>query len=382
VESRDRQSQNDGSISVPGYALYGKRRINSTPRMSNVIVTGGAGFIGSALVRRLVADGHDVLNIDKLTYAGDLRSIAECAGAANYRFLEEDIVNVQAMTRAFDAHRPVAVFHLAAESHVDRSIHDARSFIQTNLVGTSVLLEVALDFWRQRGPAQDFRFIHVSTDEVYGSLGREGSFTEDTKYDPRSPYSAAKAGSDHLVSAWFHTYDLPTIISNCSNNFGPYQHPEKFIPTVIRSVLSGNPIPVYGAGENVRDWLYVDDHVDGLIKAWEVGRPGEKYNFGGDCELANLQLAKHICEALSQQRPPQSGSYEDLVQFVADRPGHDFRYAVNSDKSKRALSWTRRHSFESALEATIQWYLMNPEWWEAKDDVSDALPDRAQALSP
>jgi len=330
-------------------------------------VTGGAGFIGSALVRRGVADGHQILNIDKLTYAGSMDAVAMVAERASYRFLRADVVDGDAIAHAFAEFAPDVIFHLAAESHVDRSIDRPAAFIATNVVGTHAVLEAALRYWSKLDTARRarFRFVHVSTDEVYGSLGDDGLFREDSPYRPNSPYSASKAAADHLARAWFATYGLPVIVSNCSNNYGPYQHPEKLIPTVLRHALRESEIPVYGDGRNRRDWLHVDDHVDGLLQLFAHGRPGESYLFGGRAEIANLDLVRTLCRILDRQRArPSGGSYADLIAFVADRPGHDFRYAIDPTKAERHLSWSPRRSLDLGLEETVAWYLAHPSWLE------------------
>lgn len=333
--------------------------------MDRVLVTGGAGFIGSAAVRRLVKEGAHVLNVDKLTYAGDPRTVAECERAPHYRFLQADIGDAPAMNAAFSEFRPTVVLHLAAESHVDRSIDGPSAFVNTNLGGTFVMLEAALAYWRTLGKSDQarFRYVHVSTDEVYGSLGEEGRFTEDTPYAPNSPYSATKAGSDHLARAWFKTYDLPVLTSNCSNNYGPFQNHEKFIPTILRSAIHGQPIPIYGAGKNMRDWLFVEDHVDALLTIAERGVPGEKYNVGGGVEFANIDLARKICTLLDERRPRKDGrSYSEQISMVQDRPGHDFRYAIDCSKLARELCWTPAHDFAAGIARTVDWYLANPDW--------------------
>ena len=332
-----------------------------------ILLTGGAGFIGSALVRHLIANtGHQVLNIDKLTYAGDLRSLDTVAGDPRYSFRKADICDQTAMQRALADFRPDVVTHLAAESHVDRSIDGPSAFIQTNIVGTATLLGAVLDYWRglDAGAKGRFRFHHISTDEVFGSLGDEGFFTETTAYDPRSPYSASKASSDHLVRAWHHTYGLPVVITNCSNNYGPYHFPEKLIPLMIIKALAGEALPVYGQGSNVRDWLYVDDHVRALTRVFEAGTPGENYIIGGRSERTNLQVVHQICDILDGLRPlPQGRSYREQIAYVADRPGHDHRYAIDPTKIEQDLGWGAQESFESGMEATVRWYLDNEAWW-------------------
>lgn len=329
-----------------------------------ILVTGGCGFIGSALVRRLVKEGHDVLNLDAMTYAGDARSVSGVADSETYRFRKVDVANAPAVASAFTDFRPQRVFHLAAESHVDRSIDGPGIFIRTNVTGTSVMLDAALAYWRGLDEAARaaFRLIHVSTDEVYGTLGAgDPAFSEDTPYAPNSPYAASKAGADHLARAWMETYGLPVIITNCSNNYGPFQHPEKLIPTVIRTALSGGDIPVYGKGENIRDWLYVSDHVEGLLAAAGKGEAGRKYNFGGDAERTNLDLVHTLCRQLDAKRPADR-PYEDQVRFVTDRPGHDLRYAVNNQRARDELGWQPSVTLDSGLSETIDWYLAHPDW--------------------
>ena len=332
------------------------------------IVTGGAGFIGSALVRHLVRDTEaTVLVVDKLTYAGNLASLKEVADSPRYSFLQADICNQAAMDKAFADFKPDTIFHLAAESHVDRSIDGPGEFIRTNVVGTATLLQSALAYWRTLpdGTKPDFRFQHISTDEVYGSLGAEGFFTEKTPYSPHSPYSASKASSDHLVRAWHDTYGLPTLITNCSNNYGPYHFPEKLIPLVILNALDGKQLPVYGAGANVRDWLHVEDHVAALCLVNEKGVPGETYNVGGHNERTNLEVVQTICRILDELRPRADGSpYESLITFVADRPGHDLRYAIDPSKLMGELGWRPKHTFDTGIRATVQWYLDNAWWWQ------------------
>ncbi|MBR1588970.1 MAG: dTDP-glucose 4,6-dehydratase [Kiritimatiellae bacterium] len=326
------------------------------------IVTGGAGFIGSALARHLVRDTEaTVLVVDKLTYAGNMESLKEVAGSPRYSFLRADICDQAAMDKAFADFRPDTIFHLAAESHVDRSIDGPGEFIRTNVVGTATLLQSALAWWRAN---PQFRFQHISTDEVYGSLGAEGFFTEKTPYAPHSPYSASKAASDHLVRAWHDTYGLPTLITNCSNNYGPYHFPEKLIPLVILNALDGKPLPVYGAGANVRDWLHVEDHVAALCLVNEKGVPGETYNVGGRNERTNLEVVRTICHILDELRPRADGtSYESLITFVKDRPGHDLRYAIDPSKLMDELGWKPRHTFDTGIRATVLWYLENGWWW-------------------
>lgn len=336
--------------------------------MKTLLVTGGAGFIGSALIRLLIAEtDYSVVNVDKLTYAGNLDSLASVSDDPRYHFEHADIGDADAMRQIFERHRPTGVMHLAAESHVDRSIDGPGEFVQTNIVGTFVLLQQALRHWRALPELQraDFRFLHVSTDEVYGSLGASGLFTEETPYAPNSPYSASKAGSDHLVRAWHHTYGLPAVTTNCSNNYGPNQFPEKLIPLIVQRALTGQPLPVYGRGENVRDWLYVDDHARALLLALEQGTPGETYNVGGHNEWRNIDVVHLICAILDDLAPdPAIGDRRTLVTFVADRPAHDLRYAIDAAKIQRELGWHPRETFESGLRKTVAWYLENQSWCE------------------
>jgi len=331
-----------------------------------VIVTGGAGFIGSALVRYLVLEkGYEVLNIDALTYAGYLPSLNLVEDRPNYRFLHANICDGSAMQQAITGFRPDRIMHLAAESHVDRSITGAADFVQTNVVGTFTLLEAARDYWN--GLAEQdkkaFRFLHVSTDEVYGSLGEEGLFTEKTPYDPSSPYSASKASSDHLAAAWQRTYGLPIVTSNCSNNYGPYHFPEKLIPLTILNAHAGERLPVYGKGENVRDWLYVEDHARALDIIAERGRPGETYNVGGRNERKNIDVVRRICAVLDEIAPTDRPR-EELIEFVTDRPGHDARYAIDATKLESELGWRAQENFDSGIEKTVRWYLANQWWWQ------------------
>jgi len=336
-----------------------------------IIVTGGAGFIGSAVVRHLMScGGIEVLNLDKLTYSGNLASLASVSGNPAYQFVQGDVCDRALVERVLSAFAPDAVMHLAAESHVDRSIDGPSAFIQTNIVGTATLLDVVLAYWRtlpsDRRAA--FRLLHISTDEVYGSLGSTGLFTETTPYDPRSPYSASKAASDHLVMAWHHTYGLPVLITNCSNNYGPFHFPEKLIPLVILNALDGKPLPVYGKGDNVRDWLYVDDHAKALARVLARGTVGETYNVGGNNERTNLQVVETICAVLDRLRPQRCaelsiGSFKDLIAFVPDRPGHDKRYAIDATKLKTQLGWAPEEHFDTGIVKTVQWYLDNAWWW-------------------
>ena len=331
-----------------------------------VIVTGGAGFIGSALVRHLVLEkGYEVLNIDALTYAGNLASLHMVDGRPNYRFLKADICDRGAMEQAVREFRPDRIMHLAAESHVDRSITGADDFIQTNVIGAFTLLETARGYWSalEDRAKEGFRFLHVSTDEVYGSLGDEGFFTEDTPYDPSSPYSASKAASDHLAKAWQRTYGLPIVVSNCSNNYGPYHYPEKLIPLTILNALAGERLPIYGKGENVRDWLYVEDHARALDLIVERGRIGETYNVGGRNERRNIEVVRRICEVLDQLSPA-TRPRKELIEFVTDRPGHDARYAIDATKLEEELGWTAQENFDGGIEKTVRWYLDNEWWWQ------------------
>jgi dTDP-glucose 4,6-dehydratase len=331
-----------------------------------IVVTGGAGFIGSAVCRHLVGKvGAHVVNVDKLTYAANLRSLVSVAGNPLYSFVRADICDREAMDAVFAKHAPDAVIHLAAESHVDRSINGSDAFIRTNVLGTHTLLEAARAYWMHlpEKRAQAFRFLHVSTDEVYGSLGGDGSFNEETAYDPSSPYAASKAAADHLASAWFRTFGFPAIVSNCSNNYGPYHFPEKLIPLMILNALEEKPLPVYGDGSNVRDWLYVEDHARALHLILTEGRPGEKYNVGGGNERTNLAVVEAICDLIDRLAPTE-GSRRGLITFVPDRPGHDQRYAIDASRLERELGWCAEHDFDSGLAGTVRWYLDNRGWWE------------------
>ncbi|MBT3193514.1 MAG: dTDP-glucose 4,6-dehydratase [Verrucomicrobia bacterium] len=333
-----------------------------------IIVTGGAGFIGSALIRQLVSHTeHEVLNIDKLTYAGNLASLKGVEESPRYAFCQADICDADKMREIVATFRPDAIMHLAAESHVDRSIDGPGAFVETNVVGTFNLLAAAQAHW-ERLPEADraqFRFLHISTDEVYGSLGETGFFTEETPYDPRSPYSASKAASDHFVQAWWHTYGMPVLMTNCSNNYGPYHFPEKLIPLVILNAMDEKPLPIYGKGDNVRDWLYVDDHAKALQLVLETGTPGEGYNVGGNNERTNLRVVETICDVLDEIKPRTvCKSYRELITFVKDRPGHDKRYAIDSSKLQRELGWKPEHTFETGIHNTVKWYLDNEWWWK------------------
>jgi dTDP-glucose 4,6-dehydratase len=345
-----------------------------------LLITGGAGFIGSAFVRMMVRQhGHDVLNVDKLTYAASAEALEEVGGDPRHLLLQADICDRAAIADAFRTFRPEGVVHLAAESHVDRSIDGPGAFVQTNVVGTYALLDAALTYWRNLPPdsREGFRFVHVSTDEVYGSLGPDGRFTEESRYDPNSPYAASKAAADHLARAWQRTYGLPVIVTNCSNNYGPYQFPEKLIPLTIIKAAAGEPLPVYGKGENVRDWIHVEDHARGIYAALTRGRVGEGYNFGGSSERRNLDVVRSICAAVDRALPePGRPGRERLITFVTDRPGHDARYAIDDTKARGELGWVPERSFEQALEETVRWYLGHQDWWEpirAKRYAGDRL---------
>lgn len=339
-----------------------------------ILVTGGAGFIGSNLIRFLVSKGIEVLNLDKLTYAGSLSSLADLEGNPLHRFLKADICDGSAVTEALSSFAPDGIIHLAAESHVDRSIDGPMEFVRTNVMGTATLLQAATTYWKDLTGEKkaSFRFLHVSTDEVYGSLGPEGMFAEKTPYAPRSPYSASKASSDHFVRAWHETYGLPVILTNCSNNYGPYQFPEKLIPVVILSALRGEPIPVYGTGENVRDWLYVEDNVNALLTVLQKGEIGETYNIGANDEMRNIDLVRLLCRILDEELLP-SRSFSEQITFVADRPGHDFRYAVDTRKIRSELGWRPVHDRDSGMRSTVRWYLDNRPWWEEIVGVRHSL---------
>jgi len=338
-----------------------------------IIVTGGAGFIGSALVRRLVKDGHSVLNLDNLTYAGNLKSVASVCSEENYRYVRADICSGRAISTVIKEFQPDAIMHLAAESHVDRSITGPAEFIQTNIFGTFTLLETARAYWLTDGAdADSCRFLHVSTDEVFGSLGTTGFFTEHTCYDPRSPYSASKASSDHLVRAYFHTYGLPILITNCSNNYGPYQFPEKLIPLVLNNALQGKDLPVYGDGGNIRDWLYVRDHCEAIARVVEKGTIGESYNIGGHNEKKNLQVVELLCDMLDKKvgKLDSGKPRRSLITFVKDRLGHDRRYAIDAGKIDEKLGWTPKFTFEQGIDTTVDWYLQNRAWMDSVMDGS------------
>ncbi len=332
--------------------------------MKTILITGGAGFIGSAVVRQLINDtDYRVINVDKLTYAGNLQSLASISANPRYQFEQVDICDASEVNRIFREHQPDAIMHLAAESHVDRSISGPADFIQTNIVGTYTLLEAARAHWNTLDAERkaNFRFHHISTDEVYGSLGDEGFFTENTAYEPNSPYSASKAASDHLVRAWHHTYGMPVVTTNCSNNYGPYHFPEKLIPLVILNAVNGKPLPIYGKGDNIRDWLYVDDHARALRTVLETGKLGETYNIGGWNEKTNLEVVQAICTILDELHP-QGAPHQNLITYVADRPGHDKRYAIDATKIADDLGWKPQETFETGLRKTVQWYLDNTDW--------------------
>lgn len=342
--------------------------------MKRIIVTGGAGFIGSAVIRRIIATTDwQVLNLDKLTYAGNLESLAVIEKSPRYQFVKADICDRATVQKIFQDFKPTAIMHLAAESHVDRSIDGPGDFIETNIVGTYTLLEVARAFWSTLNDHEKrkFRFQHISTDEVYGSLGKTGLFTEETPYKPNSPYSASKASSDHLIRAWHETYKLPVVTTNCSNNYGPCHFPEKLIPLVILNAIEGKPLPVYGKGENVRDWLYVEDHAEALLTVLDLGKPGETYNIGGKNEKKNIDVVNTICSLLDELRPLNgSKKYGDLINFVQDRPGHDLRYAIDATKITRELGWKPTETFETGIRKTVLWYLENQSWCQRVRDGS------------
>ena len=358
-----------------------------------ILVTGGAGFIGSAVVRHIIENTHDsVINVDKLTYAGNLSSLVNVDTSDRYRFYRADICNHGALKAIFDAEEPDAVMHLAAESHVDRSIDGPGDFIQTNMVGTFILLEVARTYWQSLGDErkQGFRFHHISTDEVYGDLERDDDlFLETTPYAPSSPYSASKAGSDHLVRAWYRTYGLPVLLTNCSNNYGPYHFPEKLIPHIILNALDGEALPIYGDGQQIRDWLYVEDHARALYRVVTEGAIGETYNIGGHNEKKNIDVVKTICKILENLAPDNthsrasgnSGGFEGLITYVKDRPGHDRRYAIDASKIERELGWVPEETFEGGIEKTVRWYLNNHHWWQAVMDGSYSMQRLGEAVN-
>jgi len=331
-----------------------------------ILITGGAGFIGSAVIRVAINRGHSVVNVDALTYAACLENVASVADNPSYFFEHADIRDLSVLDEIFQKHQPDAVMHLAAESHVDRSIDGPADFIETNVSGTFNMLEAARTNWQANGKPGTFRFHHISTDEVFGSLPNDPSkkFTEQTPYDPRSPYSASKASSDHLVRAWHETYGLPVLLTNCSNNYGPYHFPEKLIPVIILNALAGEPLPIYGNGSNIRDWLYVEDHADALLLVLEKGVIGRSYNIGGDNERTNLELAQTLCKILDRLKPRTAGTYADLITFVQDRPGHDARYAIDPSRITDELGWRPSVTVEEGLERTVQWYLDNEDWWK------------------
>ena len=328
-----------------------------------ILVTGGAGFIGSSVVRLAISRGASVVNVDAVTYAACLNNVANVANHPNYAFEQVDIRDREALANVFAKHTPDAVMHLAAESHVDRSIDAPADFIETNITGTFNMLEAARSYWQAQGRPVTFRFHHVSTDEVFGSLSPTGMFNETTPYDPRSPYSASKASSDHLVRAWHETFGLPIVLTNCSNNYGPFQFPEKLIPLVILNALMGKPLPIYGDGENIRDWLYVEDHADALLLVLEQGAVGRNYNIGGENERTNLEMVETLCAILDRLSPRDRGSYTELITFVTDRPGHDARYAIDPARIRDELGWRPSVTVEGGLEKTVHWYLDNEDWW-------------------
>ena len=347
-----------------------------------ILITGGAGFIGSAVVRRAIRDGHSVVNVDALTYAACLENVASVADAPGYAFEQADIRDRAALDCIFAAHDPDAVMHLAAESHVDRSIDGPGTFIETNITGTFNMLEAARAHWTRKGKPAGFRFHHISTDEVFGSLPADPAvrFTEDTPYDPRSPYSASKAASDHLVRAWHETYGLPVVLTNCSNNYGPFHFPEKLVPVIILNALAGKPLPIYGNGANIRDWLYVEDHAEALLVVLQKGKLGRSYNIGGENERTNLELVRTLCTILDEKRPLNTGSYADQITFVADRPGHDARYAIDPGRIRAELGWRPSVTVEEGLALTVQWYLDNADWWQpllARTGVGERLGVKA-----
>lgn len=344
-----------------------------------ILVTGGAGFIGSAVIRKAIGAGHGIVNVDALTYAACTSNLDSISDNPDYVLEKADICDRAALDRIFSHHKPDSVMHLAAESHVDRSIDGPGQFMETNVMGTFHMLEASRAYWVHNDKPQTFRFHHISTDEVFGSLGETGMFTEDTPYDPRSPYSASKASSDHIVRAWQETYGFPVLITNCSNNYGPYQFPEKLIPVVILKALSGQKIPIYGKGDNVRDWLYVEDHADALLTVLEKGVIGRTYNIGGENEAQNIEIVQHICALLDKKRPKDS-PYEQQIHFVTDRPGHDMRYAIDPTRIREELGWRPSVTLEEGLDKTVSWYLDNEDWWQAlldRHNVGDRLGTKA-----
>ena len=328
-----------------------------------IFVTGGCGFIGSNFIlKQIKSHKNEIMNFDKLTYAGNINNLESISNDETYSFIEGDICDKDLLKKSIFNFKPHSIVHFAAESHVDRSIDSPINFIYTNVLGTAILLECSASYYKST-KISDFKFLHISTDEVYGSLGQDGLFTENTPYLPNSPYAASKASSDHLVRSWGNTYNLPIIITNCSNNYGPYQFPEKLIPLIIANCLDNKPLPVYGNGLNIRDWLYVEDHCEAINLILETASPGKKYNIGGNHEKSNIEIVKIICQLLDSYFPKNKGKYEDLIQFVDDRPGHDFRYAINSEKIKKDLGWHPNESFQTGIDKTIRWYLDNEEWW-------------------
>ena len=341
-----------------------------------IMVTGGAGFIGSAVIRLAIMRGHSIINVDSLSYAACLKNLADVVDQPNYTFAHVDIRDQIELDHVFTKYTPDAVMHLAAETHVDRSIDGPQEFIQTNINGTFNLLEVALKYWQTQGEPSNFRFHHISTDEVFGSLGTMGMFTENTPYDPRSPYAASKASSDHLVKAWYETFGLPILLTNSSNNYGPYQFPEKLIPVLILNALAGKALPIYGNGSNIRDWLYVEDHANALLLVLENGEVGRRYNIGSGNEKTNLEIVRALCDILDFLKPSNNGSYSNLISFVPDRPGHDFRYAIDYSRVRNELGWKPSVTLEEGLTRTVQWYLENEEWWRSlleKIDIGKRL---------
>lgn len=329
-----------------------------------ILITGGAGFIGSAVVRLAISQGHEVINLDALTYAACLENLSEVKSNPRYHFEKEDVRNLHGLQKIFAKHKPDRIMHLAAESHVDRSIDEPGVFVETNINGTYNLLQASRAYWEQQGRPSNFRFHHISTDEVFGSLGQDGVFTEDTPYAPNNPYSASKAASDHLVRTWFETFDLPVVLSNCSNNYGPFQFPEKLIPVVILNALAGQPIPVYGTGSNVRDWLYVEDHADALLTVLGCGKVGRSYNIGGENEVRNIDLVRMLCAVLDDMRPGPA-PYAQSIKLVADRPGHDQRYAIDPSRIRTELGWRPSVTLAEGLRKTVRWYLENDVWWRS-----------------